>query len=66
VGRGSVFPAGPDFAVGIPDAVIQNIAAVLDEDFVCSAHGKNPPVVPEFLNINYTTAGIRLQCVFFP
>ena len=39
----AVIPLRADRAVGIPYAVIEDIAAVLDENFVCSAHGCDLP-----------------------
>ena len=38
VGACAVLPVRADFAVGVPDAVIKNVPAVLDEYLVCSAH----------------------------
>ena len=38
MGRRTVLPAGPDGKIRIPRAVIQYLPAILNENFVCSAH----------------------------
>ena len=41
--RGTVvLPAGAHGLIGIPDAVLQNVAAVADKDLVCVAHRSAP------------------------
>ena len=42
MGALAVLPPGADRPVRIPDAVVQNVPAVLDEDLVCSAHIISP------------------------
>ena len=39
VGRGAVLPAGPDLLVGVPDALGQNVLAVLNKYLIGVAHG---------------------------
>ena len=42
MGGSPIFPARANLAVGVPNAVVENITTVLNKDFVCSAHGLPP------------------------
>ena len=41
----AVLPAGPDLAVSVPGAVFEDVPAICNEDFVCSAHFISPVFV---------------------